>query len=80
MATGAHLIELGEMRNPAQVGDASGVHDRRANEVDELFGDQRLAVVDRVEYLAHRDRRDRVLADETEALLVLRGRRVLHPE
>ena len=60
--------------------DAAGVHDRRADVVDELLLDELLAVVDAVEDLADRDRRRGVLADQAEALLQLGGHRVLHPE
>src|ERR1700682_3775111 len=62
------------------MGDTARMNDRGANEVDQLLGDQGLAVVDGVEYFADRDRRHRVLADEPEAFLVLRWRRILHPE
>jgi hypothetical protein len=44
-----------------------GVHDRRADVVDQLLADQLLAVVNRREHLAHRQRRGRVLADQAEA-------------
>ena len=66
---GAHLIQLRERRDLAQVADAAGVHHRRPDVVDELLLDQLLAVVDRVEDLADRERRRRVLADEAEAFL-----------
>ena len=77
---GSHLIELRQVGDSPQMRDAAGVNDRGADEIDQLLGDQRLAVVDRVEDLADRDRRHRVLADQPEAFLVLRRRRILHPE
>ena len=63
-----------------QVRDAARVHDRRADVVDQLLADQLLAVVDRREHLADRERRRRVLPDQPEALLQLGRHRVLHPE
>ena len=77
---GAHAGRARRGGDLAQVGDAAGVHDRGADVVDELLLDQLLAVVDRVEHLADRERRRRVLADQPEALLVLGRRRVLQPE
>jgi hypothetical protein len=62
------------------VRDAAAVHDRRADVVDELVLDQVLAVPDRVEHFADRERSDGVLADDLERLLILRGRAVFHPE
>ena len=38
------------------------------------------AVPDRVEYLAYRERRHRMIADEFEAFLILRGRGIFQPE
>ena len=64
----------------AQVRDAARVHDRRPDVVDQLLADQLLAVVNRREHLAHRQRRRRVLPDQAEALLQLGRDRVLHPE
>ena len=80
MRSGSNLIELGEVGDSPQVGNTPGVDDRGANEVDQLLGDQGLAVVDRIENFANRNRRHRVLADQPEAFLVLRRRWVLHPE
>ena len=47
-------MKLREMRNAPQVRDAAGVHDRGADVVDELFGDEPLAVPDGAEDLADR--------------------------
>ena len=67
MRAGPHVVQLGEVRDPPQVRDPARVHDRRADVIDELLADQLLAVVDRREHLAHRQRRGRVLADQPEA-------------
>ena len=80
MAAGAHVVELGQVRDLAQVGDAAAVDHGHADVVDELLFDEAVAVVDGVEDLAHRERRRGVLADEPEALLQLGGDRVLEPE
>ena len=80
MAAGAHLVQRGQVGDAPQVRDAAGVHDGRADVVDQLVLDQVLAVPDRVEHLADRQRRRGVLADQAERLLVLGRRRVLHPE
>ena len=77
---GAHAVEVREGEDPAQVRDAAGVRNGGADVVDEPFGDQLLAVPDRVEHLAHRDGRGGVLADQAERRLVLGRRRVLDPE
>ncbi len=52
----------------------------RADEVDEPPLDEELAVPDGVEYLAYRERRDGVAADELEAVRVVGRRRILQPE
>ena len=80
MAAHPHVVQGGEIRDAAQVRDAAGVHDRRADIVDQLFLDELLAVPDRVEHLADGERRHGVLADQAEIRLVLGRRRVLHPE
>ena len=56
------------------------MHHGRADIVDQLLLDQLLGVPDRIEDLAHRQRRGGVLADQPEGRLVLGGRRVLQPE
>ena len=80
VAAGAHLVELGERGDLAQMRDAAGVDHRGADVVDQLVLDQLLAVPDRVEHLADRDRRHGMLADQPERFLVLGRRRVLDPE
>jgi len=72
-----HEVWVGDA---AQMRDAAGVNYCRADEIDQLLGDQRLAIVDRVEYLADGNRRDGVLSNDPEALLVFGRRRILHPE
>ena len=57
------LMQRREVRDAPHVRDAAAVHDGRADVVDELVLDEVLAVPDRVEHLAHRERRHRVLAD-----------------
>ena len=74
------LPDLGERGDPAQVADAAGVGDRRADEVDQLLGDELLELPDRVEDLADRQRHGGVPADVPQHLLVLRGGDVLEPE
>ncbi len=80
MRSGAHLIQLGKTRDFPQMTDAAGVHDRRADVVDQLLLDELLAVEDRVEDFADRERRRRVLADQPEALLQFRRSRIFQPE
>src|SRR5262249_20277519 len=80
VAARAHAVELGQVQDAAQVGDPAGVHDAHADEVDELLGDELLAVPDRVEDLADRQRRGGVLAHEAQVGLELGGDRVLEPE
>ena len=65
---GAHLVHRREVGDAAHVRDAAGVHDGRADVVDQLLADQVLAVPDRVEDFADRQRRGRVLADQAERL------------
>jgi hypothetical protein len=48
--------------------------------VDKLLFDELFAVPDAVEHFAHRNWRDGVLADQTEARLVFRRCWVFHPE
>jgi hypothetical protein len=71
--------KLRQVGDSPQMGDTARVNDRGANEVDQLLGDQGLTVVDGIEYFADRDRVT-VLANEPETFLVLRRRRILHPE
>ena len=78
--TRAHVVELGQAGNLAQVADAPRVNDRRADVIDELFLNEPVAIVNRREHFADRERRRRVLADESEPLLKLGGDGVFEPE
>src|SRR6185295_661289 len=60
--------------------DAAGVHDGRADVVDQLFLNELLAVVDGIEHLADGERRRRVLSDDPESFLQLCRDRVFQPE
>ena len=51
-----------------------------ADIVDQLLFNKLLAVPDTVKHFSNRNRRDRVLTDQTEAGLVFRRRRIFHPE
>jgi len=46
MRARAHLIHLRETTNFLQVRDATGVHNRGANKIDELFLDELLAIIE----------------------------------
>ena len=76
----AHLVECREVREPAHVRNAAGMHDRRADEVDQVLLDEMLAIPDGVEDLADRQRRHGVMPDQLERVLILGRRRVLQPE
>src|SRR5919198_2084460 len=80
MAAGAHLIELGQSRDLAQMRDPARMDDRGPDIIDELVLNEVLAVVDAVEDLADRERRHRMLSDEAESVLILGRGRILHPE
>ena len=60
--------------------DAARVDHGRSDVVDQLFFDQRLAVPDAVENLAHSNGRGGVVAYPLEGFLVFSGRWVFHPE
>ena len=76
----ADVVELSELEDAPEVGYPAGVDDVGADVVDELLGDQLLAVPDGVEELPHRERRGGVLPDDPKALLQLRRHQVLEPE
>src|SRR5690348_4553784 len=44
MTPGSDIVEIREARDPAQVGDTPGMHDRRAVVVDGLLLDERPAI------------------------------------
>ena len=64
---GTDLVRVREVRDPAHVRDAAGVHDGRADEVDQLAFDELLAVPDRIEDLTDRERRDGMLRINSNA-------------
>ena len=66
MAARANVVHGGKVGDPPQMRDAAGMHDGCANVIDQLFLNQGFAIPDRIEYLAHRQRRDGVLADQAE--------------
>ena len=75
----AHVVQGGQVEDAAQVGDAAGVRHRAADVVDELLADQPLAVPDRVEHLADRQRCGGVPADQPVGVGQLGRDRVLQP-
>ena len=75
-----HVIELREVGNPAQMGDAAGVDHRSADVIDPLPLHQFLAIVNAVEHFPNRDGRSAVLPDQTESVLQFGGNRVLQPK
>src|SRR2546430_1709225 len=77
---GLHLMHLREVRDLPQVRDAAGMNDGCPNVIDELLLNELLTVENRVEHLSDGNRRRRVLADQPEAGLQLRGRRIFQPE
>ena len=80
VAARAHVVELGQGCDLAQVRDPARVGGVHADVVDQLLCDQLLAVPDRIEDLADRDRGGGVLTDDPEGFLVLGRRRILEPE
>src|SRR5579884_2247143 len=69
--TGSYLINLCEIRNFPQMRDSACMHDRRANEIDQLLLNELLAIENRIEYLPYGQRRGRVLTNQSKALLQL---------
>jgi hypothetical protein len=60
-----HLVERREVGDAAQMGDAAGAHDRACGYSRSAgSGSGSLAIMDRVEDLADRERRGGVLADQ----------------
>src|SRR5258708_32388410 len=60
--------------------DSSSVHNGGPNVIDQLLLDKLLAIINGVEYFADGQWRSGVLTDKPEALLQLRGNRILEPE
>ncbi len=79
MRTRAHLVELGQVRDSAQVCYATGMH-RRPDEINQLLLDQELAVINRVELFANCQQSRGVAPNQPERFLHLRRRWILHPK
>ena len=62
------------------MGQAPAVDHRHSQVVDQLLLDQNVRVPDGIENFTDRQRRCRVLTNQPEALLQLRGHRVFEPE
>ncbi len=77
---GTHLVKRGKIGDAAHTGDASRVGNRGTDVVDKLLFNQLLAIPDAIKDFAYRNRRHGVLANQTEARLVLCWRWVFHPE
>ena len=63
-----------------QCGDATGMRYGGPYIVDELFGYQRLIIPDRIENLTDRQRRRRMLSNQSERFLILGRSDVFQPE
>ena len=74
------MIDGREVENPTQASDAASMDRCDADIIDQLFGDQLLAIPYGVEHLADRNGRCGMLADKTKALLQLCRHRVFKPE
>ena len=61
------MVDACEIEHPPQGSDAARVNESDADVIDQLFGDQPLAVPDRVEDLTDRERRGRMQADHAES-------------
>ena len=68
MASRAHVIQRRKVGDLLQVRDAAAMHHRHANVIDPLVANQIMRIPDRIEDLAHRNRRRGVLADHAESL------------
>ena len=80
VTAGPHMVQVGQGRDPAQMGDAARMDHGRPHEVDQPLLDQGLAVPDGGEDLADGQRRRGMLADGAEGGLVLGRDGVLQPE
>src|SRR5690242_1795556 len=80
MAAGLDVIHVCERRDLFERSDTAAVDDGDAKIVDELLGDQRVGIPNRVEDLSNRKRRGGVLADDTKAFLKLCADSILKPE
>src|SRR5204863_881941 len=80
VASGLHVIDVGEVCNLAQVRDAAAVYDGHTEVINELLGYEDMRVVNAAEYFAQGQWRGGVLADNAKALLQFSSDCVLKPE
>ena len=80
MAPRPHVIQLRQARDLSQMRNSARMHHRCPDVINQLLLNELLAVINRVEHLAHRNRRRRVLPDQPETLLQLRRSRILQPK
>ena len=80
MAPGPDVIQFRHAGDLSQVRNSAGMHNRGPDVINELFLDELLTIVDRVEDLADRDRRSGVPADEAQTLLQFGGNGIFKPE
>ena len=80
VASRPHVIQFGQACDLSQMGNPARVHHGRPNVINQLFLNELLAIVNRVEHFADRNRRCRVLPDQPKTFLQLRWRRIFQPE
>src|SRR5579859_7116586 len=80
MASGAHMIEFGEVGQLFKVRQTAAVRNRGANVVDPLVANQVVRVPNGVEHFTHRNWRGRMLAKDPKPLLQFSRSGVLDPE
>src|ERR1700730_10078212 len=80
VTAGADLVDLCEAGNFSEMGNSAGVHDSVANVVDQLFLNELLAIVDRIETFADGKRRGGVAANQAKAFLQLGGGGIFEPK
>src|SRR5450631_1877921 len=73
-------MQVGQLEDASHVRDSTGMRRIGADVVDQLLGDQQVAVPDRVEDLADGEGRRGVPANDAKALLQLLGDRVFEPK
>ncbi|MNT77213.1 hypothetical protein D3C72_2163040 [compost metagenome] len=80
MAGRADVVDAGEIHDPPQRRDATGMHRRHAYIINQLLLDEEARIPDRVEYFADGERRRGVFPDQPETLLMLGRDGILQPE
>ena len=80
MAPRPDVIQFRQAGDLPQVRDSASMHNCDPDVINELLLNKLLAIVDRIEDLADRDRRSGVLANEAQTFLQLRRNRVFEPE